>query len=58
MSTLVVQELQIWLNFAEMRDAEKVFILDALIVQADTFWQHCRGLRAAVLGSEEADGDY
>ncbi|KAL0196766.1 hypothetical protein M9458_005306, partial [Cirrhinus mrigala] len=37
MSTMVVQEHHLWLNLAEMRDAEKVRFLDAPISQAGLF---------------------
>ncbi|KAI2661120.1 ORF V: Enzymatic polyprotein [Labeo rohita] len=37
MSTMVVQERHLWLNLAEMRDAEKVRFLDAPISQAGLF---------------------
>ncbi|KAL0170996.1 hypothetical protein M9458_035592, partial [Cirrhinus mrigala] len=37
MSTMVVQERHLWLNLAEMRDAEKVRFLDASIPQAGLF---------------------
>ncbi|KAL0191697.1 hypothetical protein M9458_014395, partial [Cirrhinus mrigala] len=37
MSTMVIQERHLWLNLAEMRDAEKVRFLDALISQAGLF---------------------
>ncbi|KAL0179745.1 hypothetical protein M9458_025187, partial [Cirrhinus mrigala] len=37
MSTMVVQERHLWLNLAEMRDAEKVCFLDAPISQAGLF---------------------
>ncbi|KAL0146695.1 hypothetical protein M9458_058035 [Cirrhinus mrigala] len=37
MSTMVVQERHLWLNLAEMRDAEKARFLDAPISQAGLF---------------------
>ncbi|KAL0172912.1 hypothetical protein M9458_033223, partial [Cirrhinus mrigala] len=37
MSTMVVQERHLWLNLAEMQDAEKVRFLDAPISQASLF---------------------
>ncbi|KAL0163565.1 hypothetical protein M9458_039318, partial [Cirrhinus mrigala] len=37
MSTMVVQERHLWLNLAEMQDAEKVRFLDAPISQAGLF---------------------
>ncbi|KAL0199155.1 hypothetical protein M9458_007695, partial [Cirrhinus mrigala] len=37
MSTMVIQEHHLWLNLAEMRDAEKVRFLDAPISQAGLF---------------------
>ncbi|KAL0187588.1 hypothetical protein M9458_014687, partial [Cirrhinus mrigala] len=37
MSTMVVQERHLWLNLAEMRDAEKVRFLDTPISQASLF---------------------
>ena len=37
MSTMVVQERHLWLNLAEMKDAEKVRFLDAPISQAGLF---------------------
>ncbi|KAL0177447.1 hypothetical protein M9458_026341, partial [Cirrhinus mrigala] len=37
MSTMVVQERHLWLNLAEMRDAEKVCFLDAPISQVGLF---------------------
>ncbi|KAI2654607.1 ORF V: Enzymatic polyprotein [Labeo rohita] len=40
MSTMVVQERHLWLNLAEMRDAEKVRFLDAPISQAEADGGH------------------
>ncbi|KAL0168545.1 hypothetical protein M9458_036767, partial [Cirrhinus mrigala] len=41
MYTMVVQEHHLWLNLAEMRDAEKVCFLDAPISQAGLFGGVC-----------------
>ncbi|KAL0152919.1 hypothetical protein M9458_051748 [Cirrhinus mrigala] len=58
MSTMVVQERQLWLNLAQMSDADKVRFLNAPISQAGLFWRHRRGLCPAVLGGiEPATGE-
>ncbi|KAL0173928.1 hypothetical protein M9458_029896, partial [Cirrhinus mrigala] len=45
MSTMVVQELHLWLNLAEMRDAGKVRFLDAPISQAGLFGETTEAIK-------------
>ncbi len=49
MSTMVVQERHLWLNLAEMKDADKACFLNSPISQEG---RHRRGLRPAVLGGD------
>lgn len=39
-STMIVLDLHLWLNLAEMRDTDKVHLLDAPVLQSGLLWQH------------------